>query len=189
MKKKNRLLSFALDLFFPSFCVGCGTEGSFLCPKCEGKIVIRRVPSSTTPRGIRTVYAACEYSQPLVSELIQQLKYRGIKDASEQCAGLILSHLARADVVLPDDAVVVPVPLSSKRLRERGFNQSGLIAGRVAQALSLPFSSGALERTRHTAPQTETNGRAMRIKNVKGAFMSNNGEVVKNKNIILVDDV
>ncbi len=189
LQKRNSIVQYILDVLFPVFCVGCEKEGSALCGDCTKKIIVRRVPSLLHPRAIRTVYAACEYNQPLVSELIKQLKYNGIKENSEHCAELVLSHLSLVDFITPSNTVAVPVPLSRRRLGERGFNQSALIAQHIACALSLPFFTGALARVRHTARQTEMKERKERIENVKGAFTCAAAHAVQEKNIILIDDV
>lgn len=182
-------MQFVLDVLFPVFCVGCEKEGNALCGACKKKIIVRRVPSLLHPRAVYKIYAACEYSQPLVRELIQQLKYNSMKENSEHCAELILSHFALIDFIASENTAVIPVPLSRRRLRERGFNQSALIAQRIARALSLPCVAGALARIRHTAPQTKTKERKERIENVKGAFACGDNKAVKGKNIMLIDDV
>lgn len=178
-----------MDLLFPAFCAGCEKEGHFLCAACREKIIIRRVPSLLYPRAVGKVYAACEYGQSLVSQLIKRLKYGGITENAWHCAELIISHLSLIDFTAPENTAVVPVPLSRRRIAERGFNQSGLIAKHIAQALSLSYAPDALARIRHTAPQTEEKERKKRMENVKGAFACVKLKAVQGKNIILIDDV
>lgn len=187
--KRNKIAQFILDILFPAFCIGCQKEAHFLCADCREKIIIQRVPSLLHPRAVHTVHAACAYSQPLVSTLIKQLKYNGIKENALHCAELIISHLLLTGFTAPENAVVVPVPLSRRRLAQRGFNQSALVALHIAYALSLPCAQNALTRIRHTAPQTEKKERKDRIENVKGAFACAALHTVKGKNIILIDDV
>lgn len=189
LKQKNKLLRFALDMLFPSFCVGCHKEGAVLCSSCREGIIIRRVPSRVKPQGVSAVYAACEYREPIVAALVQELKYGGVTDIADVCAELIGTHLSCAGFSAPEHAVVVPVPLSKKRMRERGFNQSELIGKQIARAFSLPFLPKAMVRIRDTKPQTETGSRSERALNIKNAFACYSKEAVKGKHIILIDDV
>jgi len=187
--QKNRVLRFALDLLFPVHCVGCKKEGTVLCAACWASIVVKRIPSHVKPVGISAVYAACEYREPLVATIIQALKYGGVTDLAGTSALLIAEHVARTGLAVPENAVVVPVPLSKKRLRERGFNQSELIGRRVARALLLPFLPNVLSRTRDTAPQTAVENKAARAVNIKGAFACYSKEAINGKHVVLIDDV
>jgi ComF family protein len=85
-------------------------------------------------------------------------------------------------------AVVVPVPLHPARLAERGFNQSGVLAGRVARRLGSPLWPSALSRTRDSPPQA-TLRREARMANVSGAFVAREPEHIRGRSILLIDDV
>ena len=88
------------------------------------------------------------------------------------------------DVEIPD--AIVPVPLSSKRLRQRGFNQSIEIARPLAQRWAIPVDTGSVKRIRNTQPQTGLD-RKQRRKNIRGAF-----EIVRNpdvQHVAIIDDV
>ncbi len=84
--------------------------------------------------------------------------------------------------------VVIPVPLHLKRLKERGFNQSALLAKELARRLDLKVSYEILVRKKWTEPQTRLN-RAQRLKNVRGAFDAPGRESIRNISILLIDDV
>lgn len=83
---------------------------------------------------------------------------------------------------------IIPVPLHIKRLREREFNQSAIIAFSLGVRFGIPVLIDVLTRLRHTKPQVEL-GMKERIANVVGAFTVKNREIIKGKDIILVDDV
>ena len=83
---------------------------------------------------------------------------------------------------------VIPVPLHPKRLREREFNQSAIIASELGKRLEIPVLLDILIRFRHTRPQVELDMKE-RGENVVGAFTVQNGEVIADKDILLVDDV
>lgn len=84
--------------------------------------------------------------------------------------------------------VVVPVPLHPRRLAERGYNQSALLARAVAEQLDVPFAPRALERRRETAQQARL-GRADRLANMAEAFDVRDALAVQSRNVLLVDDV
>ena len=83
---------------------------------------------------------------------------------------------------------IIPVPLHPSRLREREFNQSAILALVIGERLGIPVLTNILLRERHTMPQVELDMKE-RKKNVAGAFTVQNGEMVIDKDIILVDDV
>ncbi len=99
-----------------------------------------------------------------------------------------LLETAHAGWGLPAPDLVVPVPLHLKRLKERGFNQSGLLAGEFARKLGVPVSFDNIIRKNRTEPQTRLNRRE-RLKNVKGAFELSGAKSVRGRRILLVDDV
>lgn len=89
---------------------------------------------------------------------------------------------------LNDYTVVMPVPLHTKRLRERGFNQSLLLARAIAKRHKKKLDYLSLSRSVHTPPQT-TFGRQEREQNVKGAFQVRESARLEGEKIILIDDV
>ena len=82
--------------------------------------------------------------------------------------------------------LVIPLPLATGRLRERGFNQSSLLAQRVAKMLAIKFNARGMLRVRDTPPQTGLS-REARLKNVRGAFDC--GHRLDGQRVALVDDV
>lgn len=181
---------FFLDLLFPSFCVICGQEGNFLCGDCAVKIAIKRVPTKIpgAPK-VKIAYIAVEYRDPPIAELIMRLKYKGAKEISGILAGFIISHLELVQFDASKECLIMPVPLHKKRLAKRGFNQSELIARKISEQLNIPLKTNALRRIKNTTPQTEVAQREKRRENVKNAFSCTLPEKVKNKTVILVDDV
>jgi competence protein ComFC len=83
--------------------------------------------------------------------------------------------------------LVVPVPLNRSHYRDRGYNQSSLIARPLAHSLGLPFNDSALERIRETSPQFSLSAEE-RILNVKDAFRGNPANI-KGKGVLIIDDV
>ncbi|MBN2123035.1 MAG: ComF family protein [Deltaproteobacteria bacterium] len=120
-------------------------------------------------------------------DMIQQYKYNGKSHLAAIFGPLLASFAANwlKDLTSP---LVIPVPLHPKRLRERGFNQSLLLARPVKDALSADLDVFCLRRTRPTRPQTGLKSHQRR-RNLRGAFGVVKKKAVKGRNVILVDDV
>jgi ComF family protein len=87
---------------------------------------------------------------------------------------------------MPAD-LIVPVPLHASRLRERGYNQSTLLAQQLSHTSGLPLVESALKRIRATSPQVTLNAAERKI-NVSNAFEAS-GDIVQGRQVLLVDDV
>jgi ComF family protein len=165
----------------PPLCSICGrpfageTDEDHLCEDC-----LRKRPY------FKAAGAPYVYDGSLMTA-IHRFKY-GEKSYLADSLGPLLSEFAKNWVNKPDGFLTVPVPLHKKRLRERGFNQSLLLAKHVAKELHTELDFLSLRRVRYTLPQTGL-GKEERRKNVKGAFMIENPEIFKDRPILLVDDV
>jgi ComF family protein len=84
--------------------------------------------------------------------------------------------------------IIIPLPLNAKKLAQRGYNQSALLANGIASVLQLPVSTSAVVRTQYTASQTRK-GRLQRWLNVEHVFAVANPAELQNKHVLLVDDV
>lgn len=153
-------------------CVRCAAHASAAwCGACL----------ADTPHFDDTV-AAFAYAFPL-DRLVQSFKF-GEKLALERFLATSLATAVTRRGHRPD--LVVPLPLSRERLAERGFNQSALIAARVARLTGVHYSLSTLARLRHTAPQSGLKRQA-RLANVRGAFAAR-GELA-GRSVAVVDDV
>ncbi|MDY6917992.1 MAG: ComF family protein [Chloroflexota bacterium] len=118
-------------------------------------------------------------------QAILQFKYRNVKALAPSLGSLMARYL-RAHP-LPAD-VLVPVPLHPRRVRERGYNQSALLATEVGRASTLPVVDGCLVRRKDTPPQTRTRSAAERRRNIVDAFACHDSRL-KGRRILLIDDV
>jgi ComF family protein len=118
-------------------------------------------------------------------QAVYQLKYRNLRALAAPLAGMLNDYLVASP--LPGD-VLVPVPLHQKRIRERGYNQSGLLVKELGKLCDLPVVDGCLIRQENTPPQTRTTTVQERKTNVSGAFGCLD-ERLKGRQVILVDDV
>ena len=117
-------------------------------------------------------------------EAIHRLKYSNSQDLAAPLGEMMVSYWQ--DVHLPAD-VIVPVPLHTRRLRERGYNQASLLARELGKGVGLPVLENALNRVRDTAPQVDLNTEE-RKENVHGAFHCPDDRLA-GKRVLLVDDV
>lgn len=146
------------------------------------------------PKHVCSALTLFDYRDPLIRNMIWMLKYRGNTRALQLCAALLHETLVgeRADELLPDTAqfVIIPIPLSRKRLRHRGFNQTALLG--EALAAHAPHlwehQSDTLIKIRETAPQSSL-PRVRRLTNVAGAFSVTHAEKIRDRTVILLDDV
>ena len=155
------------ELLLPGLCLLCqASQGPVpnLCAECA-----RELPYAPRRPGRRLVALAYE---PPVSTLIHWMKFEANLPAAltlgELLASSVVRALARADAVLPD--AIVPVPLHPSRLRERGFNQALELARPLARRLDRPLLGRACRRRRATRAQSGLSSPTDRRRNVAGAF-------------------
>jgi len=191
----------ALDFVFPQKCIGCGKGGVVLCSSCSAslpRLMPPLCPLCGLPQSSGHLCPACTgwrasidgIRSPFrfernVRRAVHQLKYRNIRILAEPLAWLMRDYLAGNTV--PGD-VLVPVPLHRKRLRERGYNQSALLAKNLGKLTGLPVEEGCLVRQRRSSPQARSANVDERRQNVSGAFICLD-ERLQNKRVILIDDV
>jgi competence protein ComFC len=122
-----------------------------------------------------------------IAETLSRFKYHGASHLAVPL-GNLMADCQDPDLFWSAMDILIPVPLHPDRLRQRGFNQSLLLARQISRRHSIPVDFLALERIRMTAPQVELSG-AERKKNLHGAFRVRKKENIRQKNILLVDDV
>ena len=191
----------AANLFLPPACVACGAPVATICADCRCRLLPLPAPHCTycgqplDPAGsvahhclvagsdLRQVIVPYCYQDPL-DAIIHAFKYSGYFALAEPLGDLLVAAWPRW---LAPPQVIVPVPLHAHRLRERGFNQSALLARRLARATGLPLDERAVLRIKHTMPQVGLNPDE-RHHNVSGAFAADSARV-RHRHILLVDDV
>lgn len=118
----------------------------------------------------------------VLKKAITVFKYGSIRRLSKPLSAMM------SRVRIPAADILLPVPLHERRLREREFNQSALLAKHLSRHTGIPVSLDSLIRTRDTAPQAGLSA-GERRKNIRNAFYVQENGCIKGKNIILVDDV
>jgi ComF family protein len=120
-----------------------------------------------------------------IRQAIHELKYRNLRAIAGLLARLLGDYLVNNH--LPGE-VLVPVPLHQKRLRERGYNQSRLLAQELGKLVNMPVVNDCLARKRHAPPQARTSTVDERRSNVANAFFCRDRRL-EGKQVLLVDDV
>jgi len=189
-----------LDLIFPPRCVGCGSEGDFLCDACirllptlpspfcercgipvtDGKLCPKCSDFNMAIDGIRSPFL----HEGLAREMIHQLKYHHLKVLAKPMAELLEEFLT--SVPLPCD-IITPVPSHPDRVRSRGYNQAALLAYELGHRCSLPVFDKGLVRVKNTSSQVSL-GLTDRWSNVEGAFRCRD-HVFEDRSVLLIDDV
>lgn len=182
-----KILDKILNFLFPKKCLGCRKPNVLICDKC-----LKEIPRPDQHQP--DIIAAMSYKSAVIKKAVHLLKYGGAKILAEPLAELIFKRLKE-----PGDhifnwkqgsrAVIIPIPLSGKRLKERGFNQAELIAKHLSNKMSVIILNNVLYKNRHTYSQVEIKDRGKRLVNLKGSFSVRNPEFIKNKTVFLVDDV
>ena len=163
------------------------------CPRCSvpftSEIALRYSPEHccvtcrTRPPAFSQAWTLYPYQSPL-KEAIKLFKYQG----KISLAGPMTTLMTTALGAIPAIDLIIPVPLHPTRLREREYNQSLLLAYGLSTSLHIPLSYTTLIRTRETPPQTSLT-RQERLKNLRRSFATHTPQLLKEKTVLLVDDV
>jgi ComF family protein len=180
----------------PVFCGPCREKIRFitgsLCPVCG-------IPFWNSPAQSH-ICGSCLESRPyynqaravanfetIIMEAIHKFKY-GRSIFMGNALGSFMADFYFPDFDFAEFSLLIPVPLHVRRLRERGFNQSLLLADKLGKKHNLPVNFSLLKRHKFTLTQTGLN-KTEREENIKGTFIVTDKKKISNENIILVDDV
>ena len=191
-----------LDLISPRLCVVCGerlavTEET-LCSKCYlhlprtdfGHDLYENVMAKLFWGQIRIEKAtALFYYEPHAetAQLLYELKYKHHPEIGEVMGRMMAKELQKSGLFDDIDALV-PVPLARKRERQRGYNQSMMLVRGVSEVTGLPIYNKVVRRTRFEGSQTQR-GRWERNENVADVFECAEGDSIRGKHLLLIDDV
>jgi ComF family protein len=192
------------DWLFPGICLLCTARTSRdheFCPDCSAALPhwSQGCPQCAAPIAAGAAVRPCGACQqhppvyshtfaaflyaPPIDRLIHGLKYHRRLEVARVLGGFLADRVERENV---DVDLIMPVPLHTARLRQRGFNQALELARPVAKRLGVPLNYSLLERTRATMPQVGLPAKERR-RNVRGAFAASN--LVAGLRVALVDDV
>jgi ComF family protein len=209
------LKSWLLDLLFPVECLGCRQEGAWLCDTCLRQIKFNGPGKGANliAPDLDKIFIAGDYDDPLLADSLKKFKYNFLTALGQPLSRFLIMFW-QGQLTLPEnaklnsgnaklnsevdsallaaaagpiaDTILIPIPLSKKRLRWRGFNQAEIIARALGEAFAYPLNF-ALHRKNRTAPQASLN-ESDRATNIQGSFVWT-GPNLSGQTIILIDDV
>jgi ComF family protein len=187
-------------LFYPHVCAGCGSDklgqDTALCWYCLDELPLtgfvdqRDNPAEKILKGrlpFDAVHAGFYLSRDsLMEDLIYQFKYKRQIALGEQLGLLLGEQLKESSRFEPE--ALVPVPLHPKKLRQRGYNQATIIAKGIAKIIQVPIIEQVLIRKNFSGSQTLLS-RMGRWENSRSLFCIDNPHRLRNKRVLLIDDV
>ena len=197
---KNYISDF-LHLFFPHTCVGCATDilndQDILCAECLNNLPATGFLAAEANPVEKIFYGRLPVQQAgsafyfnkdsVIQNTIIQLKYK-----SNQKAGIFLGRLLGRQIAnskrFDNVDIIIPLPLNDKKLFKRGYNQASVIVSGITSVWYKPVVEDAVERTLFTETQTHKD-RIARWQTMEGIFTVTKPALLKNKHILLVDDV
>lgn len=189
------------ELLFPRYCKVCGRRlmksEQHLCIGCllelprthydqhpDNPLMQHFMEWSEVVRATAYTYY---YKEGKFSTLIHHLKYYNQPEVGTFLGELAAKEL-RGGGFFDDIGLIVPVPLSRKKFRMRGYNQSEHIAHGISKVTGIPIKANCIERVTDTDTQTHK-GQTERWKNTEGIFRVTRPEAVKGRHLLLIDDV
>jgi competence protein ComFC len=210
----KKISTYLIDFLFPKECLICKKEGSYLCQKCLRSINYRETSCPNCNKinstgefclkckkhfNLKGVLIAGNFNDKNLEKLIKSYKYKFIKDLGERLGMFLFYFLTNKIEVNPiiekikaqqgfkiKDYLIVPLPLSKKRFKWRGFNQSEILARFIQKKLNSRISFNLI-KNKNTIAQAKLN-QEKRKSNLKNCFEWK-GEKLKDEKVIIVDDV
>ncbi|MCX6755350.1 MAG: ComF family protein [Candidatus Nomurabacteria bacterium] len=192
------ILNTILNLIFPVNCLSCKKSGEILCLDCISSFPIAERET------VKWIFALYDYRHPPIKKAISLLKYKGKKRLAEIFAESLYGKINEelTDLSIFEnfrEPILIPIPLSKKRTNERGFNQAELVckhlikinnqSNNIRHGVYWELVNNVLIKTKETEHQALIRDRNKRLQNLIGTFGIINEAKIKNRNIILIDDV
>jgi len=188
----KRFIHNLLDLLFPRHCFGCGQIGTCLCEAC-----LSHLPPSLESKE-NNIISVFNYDSPVIKQAIWSLKYKHGLEIAEILAKPLyetlideLSEQLSLELI-SGKIILLPVPLSARRRRERGYNQAEELAKQIIKLNPEQFElySNLIIKVKDTPTQVSVKDRAKRLVNLKGSFaLTKNCQIPAGATIVIVDDV
>jgi len=180
-----------LNLIFPVNCLACNKKGEIFCFNC-----ITNTPNAERETS-RWTFALYDYRHLPIKKAVWLLKYKNKKKIAEIFAESLYGKINEelSDLSIFEnfrEPILIPIPLSKKRLRERGYNQTELICKELIKLDTekiFTLEKNVLIKIKETEHQARIRNRNERLKNLIGTFGVINENKIKDRNIILIDDV
>ncbi|HPJ01403.1 MAG TPA: phosphoribosyltransferase family protein [Candidatus Limiplasma sp.] len=192
----NTMLEGTLQLLFPQrlCCHGCGcllTQGEgLLCTPCQdalNRCTFKRRDEEIHFKPEQLLAASAYAYDGMAAELTRSLKYASDRAAAQPLAQGMAARFVRMPKLRAAE-VCVAVPSYPKQARKRGYAQAQVLCDAFTQITGMPQATGALRRVRHAASQVGKT-RDERKKQIVGAFIIHDAQAVRDKTVLLIDDV
>ncbi|CAG0967027.1 MAG: ComF family protein [Bacteroidetes bacterium] len=195
------MIQYLIDLIYPNICIACNknlsTNEKRICSRCYLKLPYTRF-AEEKDNAIEKIFwgrVPIEAAMALfyfnkgnrVQSILHQLKYKGNFEIGIDM-GILAGNELKTSTRFANLNLITAVPLHSQKKKQRGYNQSEMFAKGIAKATCVSTDFSVIERTIYTQTQTQKS-RVERLNNVEKAFFIPNPEKIKNKHILLVDDV
>jgi competence protein ComFC len=179
-----KLLLKRINLFlFPRRCVSCKTKDFWICKKCRENL------EKTNASPEEFIYSIFNYKDKNIKRLIWFLKFSGKHSVLEDLKEIIQKEYEKflhQNNLDEKDILVLPIPITKRSLKKRGYNQSEFIANILDRS---KVKNNILYKSNNHISQNKIKNKNKRKENVKNSFKIKNINLVKNKTIILIDDV
>ena len=188
--KLKQFFIFLVEIFFPSYCVGCNTNGRILCDFCISNI--RRTTRPTSHK----ILTAFDYRDPVIKRAIWRMKYKRYSHMGiilgEILYETLLEDIADITCLSSQKTIIIPVPISRQKARARGYNQAEMIAkGFVKKGEKEQFelNTDIVLKIKDTLPQARITLRNARLANIKDAFILEKEHILRGRTVFIIDDV
>lgn len=189
--KNAGFVLFILNLIYPPICGICGKLNSnFLCNKCQKQLESQAKFKIEKNQKINHYFNEHLYIfeyHGMIRKIILNYKFNDKSYLYKTIVNFLLKNQKFFEILGSYD-IIIPVPISQKRKKERGYNQSELIAKEIAQSTSIEYNKNCLLKTRNIIEQSKLN-KEERQKNIQGVYKLKNQKMLQNKKILLIDDI
>ena len=184
-----KFFDYILSLIYPPKCVFCGTviDKSDICEECEKTLPFTKGDSIYQKFPLVDKCISTLYYKDYVRRAVLRFKFAGCSCYSRRLGG-IMSECAENNLDCGSIDMVSCIPLSRKRMHDRGYNQAELLAKEISKKVGVEYLP-TLKKIRHNTAQSTIKDSKQRAANVIGAYRVIDAEEVKGKYILLVDDV
>ena len=178
-----------LQIIYPLFCSICGAPSQeYLCKKCQRKLA--QIQLLSGEKTANKYYDECIHGfiyEGIIRNLILQYKFEH-KPYIYKTFKNFFKNNEKLYLLFKKYDIIVPVPISKARLKNRGYNQSSLLAKEFAKSFDLKYQEKALIKIKNN-PRQSTLSQEERVLNAQGVYKINKNAKIINKNVLLLDDV
>lgn len=190
----KKLIHTALSLIFPWYCAGCKKRGELLCLECKEKLNPELQPIDQTEE----IWSIFNYKNQTISQLIWYLKYKHITKVAEIFSpyltevimDLVADDIEISSYVSNEKILLLPVPMWPGEKRRRGSNHAEHLVTEIVK--EIPFTTKntkLIHKNKKTKTQVDCRSKKERRGNIKNSFSVTDPEKIRDKVIIIIDDV